>query len=143
MSFCHHTWSGVLVPPDFVVSKFSKQFCFCVYCLFRMNFYHTHKQVYIVSTATINCGRAKKIRKCNNLSSIRDFQNGVLYYNRPFQMRAWSCITSYPLRGLPYLAYDNVNPAVVNNMMLRSSMLAFEKVYSTIQGSKRDLIPSF
>ena len=49
---------------------------------------------------------------------------------RPFQMRAWSCITSYPLRGLPYLAdlaYDNVNPAVVNSMMLRSSMLAFEK----------------
>ena len=26
--------------------------------------------------------------------------------NRPFQMRAWRCITSYPLRGLPYLAYD-------------------------------------
>ena len=23
--------------------------------------------------------------------------------NRPFQMRAWSCITSYPLRGLPYV----------------------------------------
>ena len=36
-------------------------------------------------------------------------------------MRAWSCITSYPLRGLPYLAYDNVNPAVVNSMMLCSS----------------------
>ena len=45
-------------------------------------------------------------------------------------MRAWSCITSYPLRGLPYLAYDNVNPAMVNSMMLRSSMLAFEKVYT-------------
>ena len=44
-------------------------------------------------------------------------------------MQAWSCITSYPLRGLPYLAYDNVNPAMVNSMMLRSSMLAFEKVY--------------
>ena len=27
-------------------------------------------------------------------------------------------------------AYDNVNPAMVNIMMLRSSMLAFEKVYS-------------
>ena len=37
-------------------------------------------------------------------------------------MRAWSCITSYPLRGLPYLAYDNVNPATVNSMMLHSSM---------------------
>ena len=48
--------------------------------------------------------------------------------NRPFQRRAWSCITSYPLQGLPYLAYDNVNPAMVNSMMLRSSMLAFEKV---------------
>ena len=44
-------------------------------------------------------------------------------------MRVWSCITSYPLRGLPYLAYDNVNPAMVNSMMLCSSMLAFEKVY--------------
>ena len=45
-------------------------------------------------------------------------------------MREWSCITSHPLRGLPYLAYDNVNLAMVNSMMLRSSMLAFEKVYS-------------
>ena len=52
----------------------------------------------------------------------------TLHY-RPFQMRAWSCITSYPLRGLPYLAYDNVKPAMVKSMMLRSSMLAFEKVY--------------
>ena len=41
---------------------------------------------------------------------------------RPFQMRAWSCVTSYPLRGLPYLACDNVNPAMVNSMMLHSSM---------------------
>ena len=41
---------------------------------------------------------------------------------RPFQMRAWSCVTSYPLQGLPYLAYDNVNPAMVNSMMLHSSM---------------------
>ena len=49
--------------------------------------------------------------------------------NRPFQMRALSCITSYPLRGLPYLAYDKVNHAMVNSMMLRSPMLAFEKVY--------------
>ena len=40
--------------------------------------------------------------------------------NRPFQMRA--------LQGLPYLAYDNVNPAMVNSMMLRSSILAFETV---------------
>ena len=46
--------------------------------------------------------------------------------NRPFQMRTWSCITS---QGLQYLAFDNVNPAMVNSMMLRSSMLAFEKVY--------------
>ena len=51
----------------------------------------------------------------------------LLQENRPFQMRAWSCITSYPLWGLPYLAYDSVNP--MNSMMLRSSMLAFEKVY--------------
>ena len=49
---------------------------------------------------------------------------------RPFQMRVWSCITSYALRGLPYLAYDNVNPAIVNSMMLRSSMLTFRKVYA-------------
>ena len=42
--------------------------------------------------------------------------------HRPFQKRAWSCITSYPLQGLPYPAYHNVNPAMVNNMMLRSSM---------------------
>ena len=53
-------------------------------------------------------------------------------HNRPFQMWAWSCITSYPLRGLLYLVYDNVNPAMVNSMMLRSSMLAFEKVYTLI-----------
>ena len=51
--------------------------------------------------------------------------------NRPFQMRAWSCITSYPLWGLLYQAYDNVNLAMVNSMMLRSSMHAFEKVYLT------------
>ena len=55
---------------------------------------------------------------------------------RPFQMRAWSCISSYPLRGLPYLAYDNVNPAMVNSMMLHSSMLAFEKVYSPATSAK-------
>ena len=48
-------------------------------------------------------------------------------------MRAWSCITSYPLQGLPYLVYDNVNPAMVNSMMLRSSMLAFEKVYYALR----------
>ena len=46
---------------------------------------------------------------------------------RPFQMRAWSCITSYPLRGLPYLAYDNMNPAMVNSMMLHSSMHDLKK----------------
>ena len=46
----------------------------------------------------------------------------VFYYIRPFQMRTWSCITSYPLRSLPYLAYDNVNHAMVNSMMLHSSM---------------------
>ena len=33
------------------------------------------------------------------------------------------------MHGLPFLAYDNVNPAMVNSMMLHSSMLAFEKVY--------------
>ena len=60
---------------------------------------------------------------------------GLIY--RPFQMRAWSCITSYPLQGLPYLAYDNVNPAVVNSMMLRSSMLAFEKVFSGWKTAQR------
>ena len=36
----------------------------------------------------------------------------------------------YPLRSLPYLAYDNVNPEMVISMMLRSSMPAFEKVYT-------------
>ena len=44
-------------------------------------------------------------------------------------MRAWGCIISHPLRSLPYLAYDNVNPAMVISMMLHSSMPAFEKVY--------------
>ena len=39
----------------------------------------------------------------------------LIYQNRPFQMWAWSCITSYPLQGLPYLAYDNVNPTMVNS----------------------------
>ena len=54
--------------------------------------------------------------------------------NRPFQMLAWSCITSYPLRSLSYLVYDNVNPAVVISMMLRSSsMPAFKKVYSQMK----------
>ena len=43
-----------------------------------------------------------------------------------FQMRAWSCITSYPLQSYPYLAYDNVNLAMVISMMLRSSMPAFQ-----------------
>ena len=56
-------------------------------------------------------------------------RNLFTWIYRPFQMRACSCITSYPLRGLPYLAYDNVNSAMVNTMMLRSSMHAFEKVY--------------
>ena len=41
-------------------------------------------------------------------------------------------MTSYPLWDLPYLAYDNVNPAMVNSMMLRSSMLAFEKIYTGV-----------
>ena len=36
-------------------------------------------------------------------------------------------IAGFTEAGLPYLAYDNVNPATVNS--LRSSMLAFEKVY--------------
>ena len=56
--------------------------------------------------------------------------------NRPFQMRAWSCITSYPLRGLPYLAYDNVNPAMVNSMMLHSSMHDLKR---SIEGTKIEL----
>ena len=66
-------------------------------------------------------------------------------------MRARSCITSYPLRGLPYLPYDNVNPAMVNSMMLvnpamvnsmmlRSSMHAFEKVYSKRVGDHPGLV---
>ena len=37
-----------------------------------------------------------------------------------------------PIAGLPYLAYNNMNPAIVNSMMLRSSMLAFEEVYNWI-----------
>ena len=50
-------------------------------------------------------------------------------FNRPFQMGAWSCITSYysPLRGSHCHILDTVNPAM--GMMLCSSMLAFEKVY--------------
>ena len=43
--------------------------------------------------------------------------------SRLIQTRAWSCITPYPLRGLPYLVYDNVNPKVVNSMMLRCMFL--------------------
>ena len=46
----------------------------------------------------------------------------------PIQKRVWSCLTSYSLRVLPFLAYDNANLAMVNSMMLRSSMHAFEKV---------------
>ena len=48
---------------------------------------------------------------------------------RPFQMRAWSCVTSYysPLRGSHCRTLDTVNPAM--GMMLCSFMLAFEKVY--------------
>ena len=53
----------------------------------------------------------------------------ICQYYRPFKIRAWSCITSYPLRGFPYLAYDNVNLAMVNSMMLHNSMHAFEKVF--------------
>ena len=42
-------------------------------------------------------------------------------------LQIWLDMTSHenplfhhsPLRGLPYLAYDNVNPAMVNSMMLR------------------------
>ena len=51
---------------------------------------------------------------------------------RPFQMQAWSCITSYysPLRGSHCHMLDTVNPTMVNSMMLYSSMLASEKVYS-------------
>ena len=49
---------------------------------------------------------------------------------RPFQMRAWSCVTSYysPLRRSHCHTLDTVNPAM--GMMLCSSMLAFEKVYT-------------
>ena len=70
-----------------------------------------------------------------NLSAL-----ALFCHNRPFQMRAWSCITSYPLRSLPYLAYDNVNPAVVISMMLRSFMPAFEKVYSLAEVNAQLLI---
>ena len=56
--------------------------------------------------------------------------------NRPFQMRAWSCVTSYfsPLRGSHCHMLDTVNPAM--GMILCSSMLAFEKVYAAIQKSQ-------
>ena len=37
----------------------------------------------------------------------------------------------------------NVNPAIVNSMMLRSSMLAFEKVYCNYVWSKLHEILSF
>ena len=59
---------------------------------------------------------------------------------RPFQMRAWSCITSYPLWGLPYLAYDNVNPAMVNSMMLHSSMHDLKSSIGLIQNPLQNLI---
>ena len=36
-----------------------------------------------------------------------------------------------PIAGFTDLVYDNVNPAMVNIMMLRSSMLAFVKVYKS------------
>ena len=50
-------------------------------------------------------------------------------------MELHNIIPIYPLRGLLYLAYDNVNLAMVNSMMLRSSMLAFEKVYGVYVNS--------
>ena len=52
----------------------------------------------------------------------------ILVY-RPFEMRAWSCVTLYysPLRGSHCHTLDTVNPAM--GMMLCRSMLAFEKVY--------------
>ena len=59
---------------------------------------------------------------------------------RPFQMWAWSCITSYPLRGLPYLAYDNVNPAMVNSVMLHSSMHDLKRSIGLIQNPLQNLI---
>ena len=51
---------------------------------------------------------------------------------RPFQKRAWSCVTSYysPLRGSHCHTLDTVNLAM--GMMLCSSMLAFEKVRRTV-----------
>ena len=59
-------------------------------------------------------------------------KNWQYFHNRPFQMRAWSCVTSYysPLRGSHCHTLHTVNPAM--GMMLCSSMLAFEKVYTTI-----------
>ena len=48
---------------------------------------------------------------------------------RPFKSGMELHKTSYPLQSLPYLAYDNVNPAMVISMMLHSFMPAFEKFY--------------
>ena len=69
---------------------------------------------------------------CCDLSEIQVVLGNGHY--RPFQMRAWGCITSYPLRGLPYLAYGNVSPAMVNSM-LRSSIYSHLK-RSTREGQK-------
>ena len=54
----------------------------------------------------------------------------LAWLKRPFQKRAWSCVTSYysPLRGSHCHTLDTVNPTM--GMMLCSSMLASEKVYN-------------
>ena len=78
-----------------------------------------HIAVTSIPASTVKCFGVKNENNHNFYVAVLTEQ--TYYFNRPFQMRAWSCITSYPLRGLPYLAYDNVNPAVVNSM-LHSSM---------------------
>ena len=59
-----------------------------------------------------------------NFEALWNTGNKSTSYNRPYQKRAQNCVTSYPLRSLIYLGYENVNHAMVNRMMLRSSMHA-------------------
>ena len=88
-------------------------------------------------------------RNGHSLYDLKLTSDVNMYHNRPFQMRAWSCITSYPLWGLPCLAYDNVNPAVVNSMMLHSSMhdlkrsvivCAWFLIYLLVKGTGRQVL---
>ena len=109
-------------------------FCLCALAAYLYTCIYVHQHTpdmrgFKMGTAKIHClsTMTEYKQKQHKPGKFNPSSNNKLY--RPFQMQAWSCITSYTLQGLPYLAYDNVNPTMVNSMMLRSSMLAFEKVY--------------